>query len=71
MRTVERTLRNRIKWLEKENEEIKEDRQKFRQYISEKMRYFIKLTGKNEYALSPSMIEDLAKLLQKVRWFSW
>ena len=71
MKIVERRLRIKIKFLEQELEKTQEDRQKFRDYFSQKLKYFINLTGKNEYALSASMIENLAKFFQTVKWFSW
>ncbi|KKL13148.1 hypothetical protein LCGC14_2528640 [marine sediment metagenome] len=71
MKPVEKRLRDKIKWLEEDRVGICEDRKKYQEYISEKLRYFIKLTGKNEYALSSSMVEDISKLLQRVRWFYW
>ncbi len=71
MRPVERRLRDRIKFLEEDRKEVYEDRQKFRDYFSTKLKWFIDLQGKGSVAHSGSMIENLAKLLQRVQRFSW
>ena len=71
MRAVEKRLRERIKYLEVELGEVTVDRQKFRDYFSSKLRWFITLMGENKYADTAPMIEDLAKLLQRVKWFTW
>ncbi|KKL15422.1 hypothetical protein LCGC14_2505770 [marine sediment metagenome] len=71
MKPIERTLRDRIKFLEEDRKEVYEDRQKFRDYFSAKLGQFIDLQGKGSVVHSGSMIEDLAKLFQRVQWFRW
>ncbi len=68
---TEGKLRSEIKHLQAELASCREDRQKFRDYFSVKLRYFINLLADKQYASSAGMVEDLAKLLQRVKWFSW
>ncbi len=69
--TAEGKLRSEIKYLQAELASCREDRQKFRDYFSGKLRYFITLLADKRYTPSAWMVEDLAKLFQRVQWFSW
>jgi len=71
MRAIEKRLRIRIECLENEAKEITLDRQQYRDYFSNKLRWFIELQGKGTTAATAYMIEDLAKLLQRTQWFNW
>jgi len=71
MRAIEKRLRERIKWLEKDRENIFVDRQKFRDFCAEKLRWYIELKGKGQAGSTSWMIEDMAKLFQRVEWFHW
>ena len=71
MRSVEKRLREKIKWLEKDREDIQADRQKFRNFCSQKMRQYIEIHGKGNSILTSWLIEDMAKHFQQVSWFHW
>lgn len=71
MRAVEKRLRLRVKGLEADLEEVRQDREKFRTYFSNKLKWFIEIHGKGNNASSAFMIEDMAKFLSKVKWFYW
>ena len=67
MTPIEKRLRERIKFLEKDREELRVDRDIYRTYFSEKLRYFISLLADKRYAPSAWMVEDLAKMLQRTQ----
>lgn len=71
MRAIEKNLRERIKFLEKELEEVKQDRQKFRDYWAHKIRWFIEIHGKGSHPDMTWLIEDMAKFLARVKWWYW
>jgi hypothetical protein len=71
MRAVEKRLRERVKVLEADVEELKADRELFREHFRERFRWWIKLLGENSTPVLPWLIEDEAKWLRRFKWFSW
>lgn len=71
MRAIEQTLRARVKVLEAEVEELKADRELFREHFKNRFRWWIELLGKQSNPSLPWLIEDEAKWLRRFKWFSW
>ena len=71
MRAVEKRLRERIKALEKELEDVRTDRQKFRQHFADRFKWWIKLLGDKETPNMSWLIENDAKWLRDFEWFPW
>lgn len=71
MRKVEKRLRERVKTLEKELTEVKEDRQKFRDFTVNNLKTAIRIHGESKYWNMQSLIEALSKNLQSVKYFYW
>lgn len=71
MRAVEKRLRERVKALENELAEVKDDREQYRGYWIGKMKWFLELHGNGKSPSLPWLIEDLAKLFNRVERFYW
>lgn len=71
MRAIEKRLRERVKELEKELEEIKQDRILFRDHFINRFKWWIKLIGEQTGPSLPWLIEDDAKWLRKFKWWYW
>jgi len=71
MLKLERNLRNRIKILQIELENVRKDRDKFRKAFSEDFRWLLKLLGENKYPTMASYIETKAKSLRYFEWWYW
>lgn len=71
MRKVERQLRERVKELETELSKVRADRDKFRDYIANKMKWFIEIHGKGQSPAMAYLIEDVAKFFARVECWYW
>lgn len=71
MRRVERVLRERLKELECERDEMESDRVILRNHFSRRFRWWIELQGKGERPSLAWLIEDDAKTLANLKWWSW
>ncbi len=71
MRAVEKRLRERIKELEKENQEVSEDRDLFRDHFARRFRWWIELVGKQKTPNMAWLIEADAKEMRAMKWWSW
>lgn len=71
MRAIEKRLRERIKALEKELEEVKRDRQKFRDHFGERFKWFIKLLGEQKSPNLSWLIESDAKFMAYAERWWW
>lgn len=71
MRAVEKRLRERIAFLEKEKSEIEADRQLFRDHFANRFRWWIKLIGEQKTPNMPWLIEADAKEMRAMKWWHW
>lgn len=71
MRAVEKRLRERVKELEKELAEVKEDREVFRKGLAHDIREAIRIHGNGHYWRMDALIQNFCQRLQKVEWFYW
>ena len=72
MRAIEKRLRERIKTLETELEEVKKDREAFRSDVVSNLRTAIQIHGKGQYWSMGGMIETFAKqIASKQNWYWW
>lgn len=71
MKAVEKRLRERIKSLEAELQEVKEDRDGFRTSYINLLRTTIRLHGENKYWNMASLIETLAKGIASRNYWYW
>jgi hypothetical protein len=71
MRKSEQRLRERVKELEAELDEVKADRAEFRNYLVGKMKWLIQIHGKGEGVPRAWLIEDLAQFFQRVQRWYW
>lgn len=71
MRAVEKRLRERNKALEKELEEVKQDRQKFRDDHVNNLRTAIKIHGEGKLWNMSNLIETIARQLHAKQKFYW
>lgn len=67
----ERKLRARIKELETELQQVKEDREKFRADLVANLKSAIKIHGESKFWTMPSLIETFAKQIQKKEYWYW
>lgn len=67
-----KSLKEKIKRLEKEKEEILQDRVKFRNHFKSRLQWWIKLLGEQKHPEMKWLIEDEAKFLNTVeQWYWW
>ena len=71
MTRTERRLKERVKELEAELDEIRRDRQKFRDHFVSRFRWWIELLGKDTSPKVSWLVEDDAKWLRNLKWWSW
>lgn len=71
MRAAEKRLRERIQALESQLEEIKQDREMFRDHFATRFRWWIKLLGEQSKPNLAWVIEDDAKYLRRMQWWGW
>jgi len=71
MRAVEKRLRERIKRLEREKSEVEGDRDLFREHFARRFRWWIKLLGEQSGPDLKWLIEDDAKEMRNMKWWSW
>lgn len=71
MTKIERGLRDRIKDLEARNQELIQDRTRFRDHFSRRFRWWIALLGSQKTPSLAYLIEDDAKVLRGCEWWSW
>jgi hypothetical protein len=71
MRKIERQLRERLKAVEQERDEIAEDRDVFRRHFTERFRWWVKLLGDKQSPNCSWLIEQDAKFLREVKWWFW
>ena len=71
MRVVEKRLRERIKALEKELAEVKADREIFRSYFANNLKWFIELLGNQKSPSVSFLVTDTAKFLNRVQRWHW
>lgn len=71
MRAVEKRLRERIKLMEKDLEEIRVDRQHFRDQFIRRFKFWIECLGEGRSPNVSSVIESDAKFLHKVKQWYW
>jgi hypothetical protein len=71
MRAVEKRLRERIKYLETNQAEIDADRELFRKHFARRFRWWIELLGKGTTPSLPWLIEQDAKEMRDMKWWSW
>ncbi len=71
MRAIERRLRERVKALEKDLEEVRLDRDLYREHFHTRFRWWIELIGQQKTPSLSWLIESDAKWLQKFRWWGW
>lgn len=65
-------LKEKIKRLEKEKDEILQDRVKFRNHFQKRLQWWIRLLGENKTPEMKWLIEDEAKFLNSVEhWYWW
>lgn len=70
MRVVEKRLRERIKSLEKELDEVKRDREGFRNSLVNNLKEAIRIHGLGQYWIMPHLIETFAKnISQRNKWY--
>lgn len=65
------SLKTRNAYLEKENDELRGDRSKFREFFLKLLREQVTMNSKNEYKSTSAMILDLSKLLNSVHTWYW
>lgn len=66
-----RELRERLKELEQELNEIKADREKYRTHFITRFRWWIELLGEKKSPSLTSLIESDAKILNGTKPFWW
>lgn len=71
MRAVEKRLRQRIKYLESENESLINDRRLFREHFINRFKWWIELLGKQAKPDLKWVIEDDATWLRKFQTWYW
>lgn len=71
MRKIESKLRKRIKDLEVQLDEVRNDRRKFRDHFQRRFRWWIELLGENKTAKISWLIEEDAKCLRSFSWWPW
>jgi hypothetical protein len=78
MRAIEKRLRMRLKnaearvqELQTELNEVRQDRQKFRDHFMQRFKWWIELIGSQQTPSLPWLIEDDAKELRKFQYFIW
>lgn len=71
MRAVEKRLRERIKTLEAELQDVKQDRDGFRDTMAYLIKEAIRIHGNGNHWAMSSLIETLAKQIQKRKWWHW
>lgn len=64
-------LKEKIKRLEKEKDEILQDRVKFRNHFQKRLQWWIRLLGENKIPEMKWLIEDEAKFLNSVEHWHW
>ena len=63
-------LKQEIAELKKSLEKLREDRNEFRDYFSGKLKWFVSLHGEGKHPSTSYLIEDMAKLMNRVeRWY--
>ncbi len=71
MRAVEKRLRERIRHLEEQLKETERDRDIFREHFTNRFRWWIKLIGEQSKPNLSWLIEDDARFLRRLQWWSW
>lgn len=78
MRAIEKRLRMRLKnaesrvqELQNELNEVRQDRQRFREHFIRRFKWWIELIGSQQTPSLPWLIEDDAKELRKFQYFTW
>lgn len=71
MRAIEKRLREKIKQLEIENQAIKDDRQKFREFMVQDLRKAIEHVRCNTYSSGNYIVEQVAKRMASVKQWYW
>jgi hypothetical protein len=70
LQTEIKELKATINEQSREIQALAQDRQKFRDYWVAKMKWFIELHGKNQTPNMAWLVEDMARLMNRVeRWF--
>ena len=64
-------LKIQISDLKKKLAETEEDRRKFREYFSGKLKWFVELYGSQKVPSMDALIQDMVKFFQRVKWFYW
>ena len=64
-------LKEQNRQLERQLQEVKDDRQKLRDYWAKKMKWFIELHGKQQTPSTAFLIEDMSKLFSRVEYWWW
>lgn len=65
------SLKSRNAYLGKENDELRGDRSKYREFFLKLLREQVTMNSKNEYKSTSNMILDLSKLLNSVQNWYW
>lgn len=71
MRAIEKRLRERIKQLEAELQETRDDRQLFRDHFARRFRWWIELIGSQSTPSLPWLIEQDAKEMRHMKYWCW
>ena len=71
MRKVERVLRERVKALEEQVNDLRRDRDLFREHFHNRFKWWIKLLGDSRTPSLPWLVEDDAKWLRKFQAWYW
>lgn len=71
MAASERQLRRRVKELEQEVDELRLDRQIFRDHFALRFRWWVELMGKGERPNLAWLVENDARVLTRVKYWPW
>ncbi|MGL5936229.1 MAG: hypothetical protein ACRCZI_11485 [Cetobacterium sp.] len=71
MRAIEKKLRERVQELEKELDEVKQDREEFRDHFAKRFKWWLELIGKQQAPPMTWLIESDAKWLRRFQWWQW
>jgi molecular chaperone GrpE (heat shock protein) len=64
-------LKRELKELRERVEKVNEDRERYRNWFTGKLKWFLQLLGENKTPEMKFLIEDMSKLLSKCDRFYW
>ena len=71
MTTLERKLKKRVRELEQELDQVRADREIFREHFMRRFRWWVELMGKGEQPNLAWLVENDGRTLNRLKWWPW